>query len=183
MQVFDQNLNFVCLEHNLFTLNQEKSYKKLNSPLTRDIDIEESVDATSTALFAVLNTLNVIPLIKSSKSNAAEMIAKKLNTKLKDHISNNGGNGDLNRPTLVIVDRIIDLQTMLCHSWTYVNKKTHYIILKASMLNDVLGMHQMKISLKTEKGIEKFDIDVNDFFWLKNATLPFPIVAGIKNNH
>lgn len=47
------------------------------------------------------------------------------------------------------------------------------------MLQDLLGMQKNRIVIKTDKGQQqKFDIDVNDFFWLANASLPFPVVAG-----
>lgn len=119
--MFDQTLNFICLENNLFTLNQDKAFQKLNSAKTRDVDIETIVDATTSALHSVLNTLDIIPIIKCMKSNAAEMVARKLNAKLKDHIANSSvsaNTGNTTRPIVIIVDRIIDLQTMISHNWT-----------------------------------------------------------------
>lgn len=73
---------------------------------------------------------------------------------------------------MLITDRVLDLQTMVGHSWTY-----------AAMMHDLLGLKHNRVTVKSsDKGSQSFVIDVNDFFWLKNAALPFPTVAGKYKN-
>lgn len=117
------------------------------------------------------------------------MVAAKLDRKLRDHILNSkdnlfSGHGQrpstgpgtsLSRPVLVIVDRNVDLIPMLSHSWTY-----------QSLVHDVLKMHLNRITIETPvdennpaKGRTKksYDLTANDFFWARNAGVPFPQVA------
>lgn len=64
---------------------------------------------------------------------------------------------------------------MLSHSWTY-----------QSLVHDVLNMKLNRITIETPvdennpgKGVTKkaYDLNSNDFFWEKNAGVPFPQVA------
>lgn len=133
--------------------------------------------------------LGAIPIIRCPKGGAAEMVAAKLDRKLRDHILNSkdnlfSGHGQrpstapgtsVSRPVLVIVDRNVDLIPMLSHSWTY-----------QSLVHDVLKMHLNRITIETPvdennpaKGRTKksYDLSANDFFWARNAGVPFPQVA------
>lgn len=116
------------------------------------------------------------------------MIAAKLDRKLRDHILNSkdnlfsapasrsaAGSTPSSRPVLVIVDRNVDLIPMLSHSWTY-----------QSLVHDVLKMRLNRITMETlvngddpSKGKVKrsYDLNSNDFFWSRNAGVPFPQVA------
>lgn len=133
----------------------------------------------------------VIPIIRCPTKGAAEVIATKLDRKLRDHVLNSKDNlfsagnqrpssssaaaPSTSRPVLVIVDRNVDIIPMLSHSWTY-----------QSLVHDVLKMHLNRITVdvptddnNTSKGAAKkaYDLNANDFFWAKNASLPFPNVA------
>lgn len=114
------------------------------------------------------------------------MIAGKLDRKLRDHILNSKDNlfnakptssagTPASRPVLVILDRNVDLNPMLSHSWTY-----------QSLVHDVLNMKLNRITIEAPvdeehpaKGVTKkaYDLTSADFFWEKNAALPFPQVA------
>ena len=130
-----------------------------------------------------------IPIIRSPRGGPAEMIAAKLDRKLRDHILNSKENLFSNqgqksssatytsssRPVLVVVDRNVDLIPMLSHSWTY-----------QSLVHDVLKMHLNRITVETlvdaenpSKGKTRraYDLNSNDFFWTRNAGIPFPQVA------
>jgi len=204
-QVFDQYLNFIVSEPSLFSLGMgNKSYFTLNSAQTSDDDIDVNVDKIVGGLFSVAVTMGeefcrldqkfqltagtgTIPIIRCPKGGAAEMIAAKLDRKLRDHILNSkdnlfsgsraGGASSLpsSRPVLIIVDRTVDLVPMLSHSWTY-----------QSLIHDVLSMHLNRITVETPveegspgKGSAKrsYDLTSSDFFWNKNAPVPFPQVA------
>lgn len=117
------------------------------------------------------------------------MIAAKLDRKLRDHILNSKDNNlfsapnnrpstagtPSSRPVLIILDRNVDLIPMLSHSWTY-----------QSLVHDVLNMKLNRITVESPvdqtnpaKGSTKkaYDLTTNDFFWSKNAGVPFPQVA------
>ena len=117
------------------------------------------------------------------------MIAAKLDRKLRDHILNSKDNLFSNhgqrasaatgtpssRPVLVVIDRSVDLIPMLSHSWTY-----------QSLVHDVLKMNLNRITVESptddndlSKGTTKraYDLNSNDFFWSRNAGVPFPQVA------
>jgi len=136
-----------------------------------------------------LTSVGVIPIIRCPKGAAAEMISAKLDRKLRDQILNSKDNlfsssgnrpssstaTTSSRPVLIILDRNVDLIPMLSHSWTY-----------QSLVHDVLNMKLNRITVESPideenpaKGTTKrsYDLTSNDFFWSKNAGLPFPQVA------
>ncbi|KAF9891914.1 Vesicle trafficking between the ER and Golgi [Aspergillus nanangensis] len=186
-QVYDQYLNFVVAEPDLFSLGLgNDAYWKINSAQTSDEDLDAIVDKIVSGLFSVSVTMGTMPIIRCPKGGAAELIATKLDRKLRDHILNSKDNlfssnkkstpgVPSSRPVLVIVDRNVDLVPMLSHSWTY-----------QSLVQDVLQMRLNRITLETAadesnaaKGVTKkaYDINSNDFFWNRNAGTPFPQVA------
>ncbi|KAL8908458.1 MAG: hypothetical protein Q9171_005446 [Xanthocarpia ochracea] len=189
-QVYDQYLNFIVAEPDLFSLGLGKeTYWTLNSAKAKDEEIDTLVERIVSGLFSVVVTMGVIPIIRCPRGGAAEMIAAKLDRKLRDHILNSKDNLFSNqgqrssstsatpssRPVLVIVDRNVDLIPMLSHSWTY-----------QSLVHDVLKMHLNRITIETPidednlgKGRAKkaYDLTSKDFFWSRNAGVPFPQVA------
>ncbi|KAI1370458.1 Sec1-like protein [Hypoxylon crocopeplum] len=189
-QLFDQYLNFVVAEPDLFSLGMQKehTYWALNSAKTKDEELDHVVDRIVSGLFSVAVTMGVIPIIRCPKGAAAEMIAGKLDRKLRDHILNSKDNlfssntrpassagTPASRPVLVILDRNVDLNPMLSHSWTY-----------QSLVHDVLNMKLNRITIEAPvdeenptKGVTKkaYDLNATDFFWEKNSGVPFPQVA------
>ncbi|KAB5525708.1 Sec1-like protein [Coniochaeta sp. 2T2.1] len=189
-QVYDQYLNFIVSEPDLFSLGMQKehTYWALNSAKTQDEELDLVIDRIVSGLFSVIVTMGVIPIIRCPKGAAAEMISAKLDRKLRDHILNSKDNlfstarptsstvgTPTSRPVLVILDRNVDLIPMLSHSWTY-----------QSLVHDVLNMKLNRITIETPidetnpaKGVTKktYDLTANDFFWAKNAGVPFPQVA------
>ncbi|TVY91663.1 Protein sly1 [Lachnellula willkommii] len=190
-QFYDQYLNFTVGEPDLFSLGmgQENTYWALNSAKTKDEELDHVIDRIVSGLFSVMVTMAVMPIIRCPKGAAAEMIAAKLDRKLRDHILNSKDNlfsapsnrpstasgTPSSRPVLVILDRNVDLIPMLSHSWTY-----------QSLVHDVLNMKLNRITVETPvdeenpaKGSTKkaYDLTSNDFFWSKNASVPFPQVA------
>ncbi|OAQ61645.1 golgi transport protein Sly1 [Pochonia chlamydosporia 170] len=187
-QLFDQYLNFIVAEPDLFSLGMQKAhtYWALNSATTSDEVLEGLIDRVVSGLFSVVVTMGAIPIIRCPKGAAAELIASRLDRKLRDHILNSKDNLFSNtrpavsgtpssRPVLILLDRNIDLTPMLSHSWTY-----------QSLVHDVLNMKLNRITIETlvdennpSKGTTKkgYDLGTNDFFWAKNAGVPFPQVA------
>ncbi|KAL4974062.1 Sec1-like protein [Aspergillus desertorum] len=186
-QVYDQYLNFIVAEPDLFSLGLgNDAYWRINSAKTSDADLDEIVDKIVSGLFSVSVTMGAIPIIRCPKGGAAELIATKLDRKLRDHILNSKDNlfsankkttpgVPSSRPVLIIVDRNVDLVPMLSHSWTY-----------QSLVQDVLQMRLNRITVETPldesnpaAGTTKkaYDLGSNDFFWKRNAGAPFPHVA------
>ncbi|KAK3956975.1 Sec1-like protein [Pseudoneurospora amorphoporcata] len=188
-QIFDQYLNFIVPEPDLFSLGMQKehTYWALNSAKTQDEELDRVIDRIVSGLFSVVVTLGVIPIIRCPRGAAAEMVATKLDRKLRDHILNSKDNlfsahraaassTGTPKPLLVIMDRNIDLIPMLSHSWTY-----------QSLCADVFGLSESnRITIESPvdsnnpaKGTNKktYDLVADDFFWAKNSCLPFPQVA------
>lgn len=181
-QVYDQYLNFVVSEPDLFSLNLKDVYYTLNSAQAADTTIEQTIDKVVGGLFSVAVTMGTIPIIRCPKGNAAEIIAQKLDRKLRDHILNSRDNNLFStragstaapaaRPVLIILDRNVDLIPMLSHSWTY-----------QSLVHDVLNMRLNRITVETvdddgKVSKKSYDLNSNDFFWARNAGVPFPQVA------
>ncbi|KAI9813287.1 MAG: Vesicle trafficking between the ER and Golgi [Pycnora praestabilis] len=189
-QVFDQYLNFIVGEPDLFSLGMGKeTYWTMNSAQTKDEELDAVVDRVLSGLFSVVVTMGTIPIIRCPRGGAAEMISAKLDRKLRDHILNSKDNlfspshqrptstasTPSSRPVLIVLDRNVDLIPMLSHSWTY-----------QSLVHDVLKMHLNRITVETPidetnpaKGSAKraYDLNSNDFFWTRNAGVPFPQVA------
>ncbi|KAF1813746.1 snare docking complex subunit [Eremomyces bilateralis CBS 781.70] len=192
-QVYDQYLNFIVTEPDLFSLGLGSGvYWAMNSAKTPDEELDATVDKVVSGLFSVVVTMGSIPIIRCPKGGAAEMISAKLDRKLRDHILNSKDNlfssgsqsksaeAQSSRPVLVIVDRTVDLIPMLSHSWTY-----------QSLVHDVLKMRLNRITVEVPKdetnpsgGVEKknFHLDSKDFFWNRNAPVPFPQVAEDIDN-
>lgn len=133
----------------------------------------------------------MIPIIRCPKDAAAEMVAVRLDRKLRDHILNSkdnlfsgsrtaAGSTAASRPVLILLDRNVDLTPMLSHSWTY-----------QSLVHDVLSMKLNKITVETpvdEKDLSKgnskkiYDLSASDFFWSKHAGAPVVEAADAVDN-
>lgn len=117
------------------------------------------------------------------------MIASKIDRKLRDHILNSKDNlfsshghgqrpsssPSSSRPVLVIVDRNVDFVPMLAHGWTYLSLvhdalKPHLGVIKMESFIDAQDPSKGKIK-------RNYDLGANDFFWARNAAIPFPQVA------
>jgi hypothetical protein len=184
-QIYDQYLNFIVSEPDLFSLGMEGAYGTLHSSQVSDHELDVAVDRIVFGLYSVVVTMGTMPIIRCAKGGPAEAVAAKLDRKLRDHVLNSKTNlfsGDQksaastgSRPVLIIVDRNVDLTAMLSHSWIY-----------QSLVYDVLNMHLNKITMNVpvdknapEKGSKKqtYDLTASDYFWLRNASSPFPQVA------
>ncbi|KAM6358784.1 sec1 family domain-containing protein 1 isoform 2-T2 [Alca torda] len=194
-QVFDQYLNFITLEDDMFVLcNQNKelvSYRAINRPDITDTEMETIMDTIVDSLFCFFVTLGAIPIIRCSRGTAAEMVAVKLDKKLRENLRDarnslftgdtlGAGQFSFQRPLLVLVDRNIDLATPLHHTWTY-----------QALVHDVLDFHLNRVNLEESTGTESspagarpkkknkksYDLTASDKFWQKHKGSPFPEVA------
>ncbi|KAF6754318.1 SLY1 protein [Ephemerocybe angulata] len=203
-QVVDQYLSFIAPSPSLFSLLPPPppppsihatappvtdstipvtTYSILNSPSSSEQQIEEEVERVANGLFSAIATLGHVPFIRAPKGNAAEMVARKLETKIRDAIlsasrSTNPsaslfsqdatGLSTLQRPLLLILDRNVDLVSPIMHGWTY-----------QALVSDCLDFKLNRVIIPAEDQDPKrqFDLDSKDFFWARNAEQPFPQVA------
>jgi hypothetical protein len=189
-KVYDQYLNFICLEDDLFVARHSEqdsvSYYALNSPDAKDTDIESVKDVIVDSLFGMLATAGTVPLIRCPKGNAAEMIGASLDKKIRDNLRdsrNNVFSGEnmafsqlsLHRPLLVILDRGIDLATPMHHTWTYqalVHDILDLSLNRVTVTEEGEGAHSSKPPVK-----KTYDLSQTDKFWSMHKGSPFPTVA------
>lgn len=62
------------------------SYRILNDPKSSDTQIEAEIERIASGLFSVVVTMGQVPYIRCPRNNAAEMIAKRLDAKIRDAI-------------------------------------------------------------------------------------------------
>uniref|UniRef100_A0A8C1B851 Sec1 family domain-containing protein 1 n=1 Tax=Cyprinus carpio carpio TaxID=630221 RepID=A0A8C1B851_CYPCA len=164
-KVFDQYLNFITLEDDMFILcNQNKEH---------------------------ISYHGAVPIIRCPRGNAAEMVAVKLDKKLRENLRDarnslftgdtmGTGQFSFQRPLFVLADRNLDLATPLHHTWTY-----------QALIHDVLDFHLNRVSVEESQGSEaspagarpkkknkkSYDLTGADKFWQKHKGSPFPEVA------
>ncbi|KAJ1731335.1 Vesicle trafficking between the ER and Golgi, partial [Coemansia biformis] len=180
-QVHDRYLDFLCPEENMFSLHLEGAFESIHSPSMTDTAMTALVDKIVGGLFSVVLTLKAIPTISAPRGNAAEMVATRLDAKLREHILSSRHNlftegaedvvAQSRRPVLVLLDRDFDLGTMLVHSWTY-----------QGLIHDLfdIRLNQVALTQTDDAGRrvpKSYDISANDTFWEGNAGQPFPEVA------
>lgn len=85
-KLYDQYMNFLCLDARLFSLAQPRTYLQLNDPSATEQEIESTIAEVVNGLFSVLVTLGVVPIIRSPKGGAAQMVASQLDARIRDHL-------------------------------------------------------------------------------------------------
>ncbi|KAJ1993228.1 Vesicle trafficking between the ER and Golgi [Coemansia spiralis] len=180
-QVYDQYLNFLTPEENMFSLHMPGIFESIHNPSMTDVAMNSLIDRIVSALFSVVLTLKTIPTICAPRGNAAEMVATRLDAKLREHILGSRHNlfsegaedilAQSRRPVLVLLDRDFDLGSMFMHSWTY-----------QALIHDIFDIKLNQVNVEqaddTGRKVKKsYDLNVNDSFWASNALLPFPEVA------
>ncbi|KAJ7046583.1 Sly1 vesicle trafficking sec1-like protein [Mycena alexandri] len=207
-QVLDQYLSFIAPSPSLFSLlppppapspavagagqttapTPQSTYTILNSPSSTEHQIEAEIERIASGLFSAIATIGHVPYIRCPRGNAAEMIAKKLETKIRDALlsasrshshpnstalfsQDASGLAGLQRPLLLILDRNIDLTSPILHGWTY-----------QALISDCFQMNLNRVVVpattsQPPQPKRSYDLDSKDFFWARNAANPFPQVA------
>ncbi|PIK44091.1 putative sec1 family domain-containing protein 1 [Apostichopus japonicus] len=193
-KVFDQYLNFISLEDYFFMVRHQNrheiSYYAINRGDVKDTDMDSIMDTIVNSLFSFMVTMGTVPIIRCPRGNAAEMVAEKLDKKLRENLrdarsslftsdSLQAGQFSFQRPLLVIIDRNIDMTTPFHHTWTY-----------QALAHDVLdlNLNRVVVEEKLDKGNpatgqpprikrKNYDLASNDKFWQGQKGNPFPEVA------
>ncbi len=127
-KVYDQFLDVIALEPNMFTLNIKDAFTLYNSPSLNESQIRSFMHRVATGLLSMVRILGTLPIIRAPRHGAAEMLANELNQLLKEHVMSRGSaqalfeeclGHDRPRPLLVVVDRMSDLYPILQHNNTY----------------------------------------------------------------
>ncbi|GAB0097598.1 Protein sly1 homolog [Sergentomyia squamirostris] len=188
-KVYDQYVNFITLEDDMFVLKHQNSdnlsYYAINRANTQDVEMEAIMDSIVDSLFSVFVTLGNVPIIRCPKNTAAEMVARKLEKKLRENLwdarnnlfhvdASQAGAFSFQRPLLIVLDRNVDMATPLHHTWTY-----------QALAHDVLDLALNRVTVEDEekpvggarpKG-RSCDLDSRDRFWMSHKGSPFPTVA------
>lgn len=177
-KVYDQYCNYISVDDYMFHLNMEDSYRSFHDPSIDDFEAQNNVQKIVDALFGVIVTMGVVPIIQCPRGNAAEMIAQKLDSKIREHLSsvdNILDGSSWNRPVLIILDRNIDLSVMVAHSWSY-----------QGLIHDLLKYRLNRVTMEVEENdksgskktvVKSFDLDSSEPFFASKASSPFPKVA------
>lgn len=190
-KVYDQYLNFISLEDDMFVLKHQNSdtisYYAINRGDIKDTEMESIMDNIVDSLFSVFATLGTVPIIRSPRGNAAEMVAEKLDKKLRENLrdtrnslfimdATQAGHFSFQRPLLIVLDRNVDMATPLHHTWTY-----------QALAHDVLDLALNRVVVEENLGrspaggarvkTRACDLDSRDKFWVSHKGSPFPIVA------
>ncbi|CAK7901404.1 protein Sly1p [[Candida] anglica] len=181
LQVYDQYLDFIVTEPDLFSLDIQDVYTKFNNPLTNEDEIHQLADTIANGILATIITLGNIPVIRCSRGGPAELVASQLDLKLRDYV-NNSKNSSFNtsiqqRPVLVLLDRSLDLASMFSHSWIYQCMVSDVLDLRRNTIKVIKFTDNDSNNSTPNTTTKQYDIDPNDFFWAKNSQLPFPDVV------
>lgn len=187
-QVYDQYLDYIVLSSDLFQLlpRSERStnprhltaYGRLHDPVLGQEHAEAETDRIASGLLSVLATMGTVPIIRAPRGSAAELVARKLEAKLREQLagarsaiglfsgSDSSSSWGASRPVLVLLDRSVDLVPMIAHSWTY-----------QALVYDVLETKLNRVTVTDGGKRTRYDMDAKDNFWEQNALAPFPQVA------
>jgi len=188
--VYDRYMSFVSLSPALFSLNLPAAYETIHSPSIADHAIQQYIERIVDGLLSALITARALPVIRCPPNEVAEMVSRRLEERIRELLAkgsaaaelfSSGGVGSAalgepvgQRPLLCVLDRDMDLVTMLNHTWTY-----------QAMTHDVLGMRLNSLTVPVESSADSaappkpksYDVDENDSFWSAHAGDPFPSVA------
>jgi sec1 family domain-containing protein 1 len=177
-KVFDEYLDVISLDANLFTLNLPDSFVRYNDPKMTETDIRRYISRLCIGLVSLVRVLGVLPIIRAASGGPAEMLAVELCNSLRECLSPRGSAhsifgdflvSDRPRPLLLIADRSSDFTSPLLHASSY-----------QALVDDLLDLHLNKVSVmapaKTGPPTKKtYDLNSQqDPFFSRFACAPFP---------
>jgi len=184
-QVVDRFLNFLSLSPTEFSLGIPKVFSLLHSVGISDVEIDALIESTVDGLFSVIATLRVVPLILCplNPASPANMTGKRLELRIRNFLSQQGAAAShmfgpafsgAFRPSLIILDREIDMNVMIHHTWTY-----------QALVHDVLGFTSNRTSVPVPPEADRslwtkmktYDLDSSDPFWCQHAGSSFAEAA------
>jgi sec1 family domain-containing protein 1 len=177
-KVFDEYLDVISLDSNLYTLNIPDSFVSYNDPKMTETAIRQFISRLSMGLVSLVRVLGVLPIIRAPSGGPAEMLALELCNSLRECLSPRGSAhsifgdflvSDRPRPLLLIVDRSADVTSPLLHASSYL-----------ALVDDLLDFHLNKVNVtvtpKTGPPTKKtYDLNSQqDPFFCRYACAAFP---------
>jgi sec1 family domain-containing protein 1 len=177
-KVFDEYLDVISLDSNLYTLNIPDSFVSYNDPKMTEAAIRQYISRLSMGLVSLVRVLGVLPIIRAPSGGPAEMLALELCNSLRECLSPRGSAhsifgdflvSDRPRPLLLIVDRSADVTSPLLHASSYL-----------ALVDDLLDFHLNKVNVtvtpKTGPPSKKtYDLNSQqDPFFCRYACAAFP---------
>lgn len=177
-KVYDEYLDVISLDSNLYTLNIANSFVSYNDPKMKESDIRQYISRLCIGLVSLVRVLGVLPIIRAPCGGPAEMLAHELCNSLRECLSPRGSAhsifgdflvSDRPRPLLLILDRSSDSTSPLLHASSYL-----------ALVDDLLDCHLNKVtvtvSLKSAAPTKKtYDLNTQqDPFFNRYACAPFP---------
>ncbi|KAJ1424134.1 Sec1-like protein [Ochromonadaceae sp. CCMP2298] len=182
-KIYDQYLDVIAIEPNLFTLNITDAFMQYNEPSLSEPQIRAFMGRVASGLLSAVRVMGALPIIRCAPGGAAEMLSRELNSLLRENTSSRGPAqqlfedclGDRSRPLLLIADRMADLFPVLQHAATY-----------QALIQDLLDMRLNRVTVELPekgekaaagKGGVKKTYDLNtaaDSFLRAYAGSPFP---------
>ncbi|KAJ1604682.1 Sec1 family [Cryptosporidium canis] len=173
-KVIDRYLDFVSLSPAQFSLGMDRVYSEFFDSKTSDSKIQSIIDGIVTGLVCVLSSLGTIPIIRCSNKqfSSSQMIARELDRRIREILKQSNSSffnfNSNNRPILVLLDRDVDLSTMINHSWIY-----------QGLIHDIYNLKLNRITIDDPgSGKKVFDLDSSDEFWMKHSGEHFTQVAN-----
>jgi hypothetical protein len=173
-QIFTHHLNYSTITSRLFTLNIPDAYASFYRCHELNEDISSYVNAITGGLFMFLKTNSLYPYIRFHK---LDLIAQKVASNLRQLYDKAAREEDRaielspsKRPLLLLLNRSIEIHTMLHHPWKYI-----------SLIHDIFGIHRGKVEIIRERDKKiTYDFDwLTDTFLQEHELMNYPEVAGI----
>lgn len=169
----DRYMHFISLSPRTFSLDLKSTFRLFYGDDTSDRG-EEVIETVVDRLLSVIVTMGILPIIKTAIiASPAFSVAERLNKRLHDLVKSRNQLGitlstkSYERPLMVILDRSIDIGSMIQHSWNY-----------QPLLHDVFGINYNKVSITT--GSQKrstFELDSRDRIYREIMSMPLSEVA------
>jgi len=173
IQVYEHYLNYFTVTPTLFTFSLPNAYLSLYRNCEIEENMNKHLNTIAEGIFMFMRSNSYLPYIRiQRKDPLAERIVKKLATLFANSEKFEEEKYDLSnsiRPLLILLDRSIDLHTMLHHPWKYIG-----------LIHDIFGMKNGKVTGRSSKGKKmEYELDfLNDTFLQSHALAEYPETAG-----
>lgn len=140
LQVYQHYLHYYSITPNMFSLQLPDAYVSLYRNYEIEEGIESHLNTIAEGIFMFLRSSAFYPFIRFQKKDYfAERVAKKLCDLFGKSEKSEEEKYDLSgasRPMLILLDRNIDIHTLLHHPWKYI-----------ALIHDVLGIGNGKVAI------------------------------------
>ena len=173
VQIYEHYLDYYCVTNDMFSLNLSNAYLELNRNYELELGIDSYLQNVAEGVYMAMRSNSFFPYIQyQKKDRICEKIGRKI-CELFSHIEKSEeekyGMSELKRPLLILLDRNIDLHTMLHHPWKYIG-----------LVHDIFGISEGKVLGLYDKG-KKVECELNfldDQFLQLYALAEYPEATG-----